>query len=94
MRTWLEARRRKLRARQRKKAAERRVCEAFERSRGFVPMGSRVLRVGEEQSIVRVLYLTDHLPPDRAWFTVSDDGLAVRELAFDEVREFEKEPWR
>jgi hypothetical protein len=56
-------------------------------------MGGHVLRVGAEETIVRVMYRTDHIPPDRAWFAVSHDGSAVRELSFDHVREVES-PWR
>lgn len=56
-------------------------------------MGAHVLRLGPEETIVRVMYLTHHIPPDRAWFAVSTTTGAVRELAFNDVANLES-PWR
>ncbi len=79
--------------RRREEAAIRRAVDHFEASRGVRAMGGHVLRLDDHEAIVRVMYLTDHVPPDRAWFTVSADGDAVRELSFDDVRALES-PWR
>jgi hypothetical protein len=39
------------------------------------------------------MYMTNHIPPDRAWFVVPRTGGAVRELGFKEVAAIES-PWR
>jgi hypothetical protein len=79
--------------RQRKDAAIRRALQEFRAKRGIAPMGAHVLRLDPEETIVRVMYLTDHIPPDRAWFAISTATGAVRELAFNEVANLES-PWR
>jgi hypothetical protein len=79
--------------RQRKEAAIRCALQAFRDKRGFAPMGAHVLRLDPEETIVRVMYLTNHIPPDRAWFAISNATGAVRELAFRDVANLES-PWR
>jgi DUF1009 family protein len=79
--------------RQRKDAAIRRALLAFREKHGFAPMGAHVLRLDPEEAIVRVMYLTNHIPPDRAWFAISIATGAVRELAFNDVANLES-PWR
>jgi hypothetical protein len=55
-------------------------------------MNGYVLYRGPHEIVVRVTFLTNHIPPDRAWFVVSElDG--VRELSFDDVAHWES-PWR
>jgi len=78
--------------RQRKGAAIRRAVQEFREKRGFAPMSAHVLRVNPHETIVCVMYLTNHIPPDRAWFAISNTGV-VRELAFKDVAELES-PWR
>lgn len=56
-------------------------------------MGAYVLHLSPEETIVRVMYMTDHIPPDRAWFAISAIGDSVRELTFEDVAQLEK-PWR
>ena len=46
-----------------------------------------------QRTVVRVMYLTDHIPPDRAWFAVPVGDGEIRELSFDEVAHLES-PWR
>lgn len=79
--------------RQRKEAAIRRALQEFRDKRGFAPMGAHVLRLDPEETIVRVMYMTDHIPPDRAWFAISNTTGAVRELAFRDIANLES-PWR
>jgi hypothetical protein len=86
LRAWREERRRK-------DAAIRRAIDEFRKRRGFAPMGGHVLRLGPKETIVRVMYLTDHIPPDRAWFAVSEINGSVRELTFTDVADWES-PWR
>jgi DUF1009 family protein len=82
------------RARRRHKdAAIRRAIQEFRERRGFEPMGAHVLRLHSQETIVRVMYLTNHIPPDRAWFAISNATGIVRELAFDDVADLES-PWR
>jgi hypothetical protein len=78
---------------QRKRAAVERALEAFRERRREPPMGAHVLRIDEDVAVVRVMYLTDHIPPDRAWFAVPATG-PVRELAFEDVAALEPGPWR
>jgi hypothetical protein len=59
----------------------------------MVPLGGHVLRLGPQEAIVRVTYFTNHIPPDRAWYAVSEVDEKVRELSFDEVAHLES-PWR
>ena len=49
------------------------------------PMGAHVLRRDVNEIVVRVMYFTDHIPPDRAWFVVSDHQGAVREISLAEA---------
>jgi hypothetical protein len=86
MRAWRAERRRK-------EAAIRHALQEFRDMRGFTPIGAHVLRLDPEETIVRVMYLTNHIPPDRAWFAISNTTGAVRELAFHDVANLES-PWR
>ena len=81
-----------LRERHSKQAAVERALGTFRETRDAVPMGVFVLRHDPRQTIVRVMYMTDHIPPDRAWFVVSREDGEVRELSFDEVAHLES-PW-
>jgi hypothetical protein len=56
-------------------------------------MGAHVLRLNSKHIIVRVMYTTDHIPPDRAWFAVSEEDDEVQELTFTDVAHLET-PWR
>jgi hypothetical protein len=56
-------------------------------------MGGHVLLFAPHETIVRVMFFTDHIPPDRAWFAVSEIDDTVRELSFNEVAHLET-PWR
>jgi hypothetical protein len=86
VRAWLGERRRK-------RAAIERALAEFRRTRGTAPIGAHVLRLEEEEAIVRVMYVTNHIPPNRAWFAVPRTGANVRELAFEDVAAIES-PWR
>ena len=80
-------------ARLRRAAAVQRALLEFRTSRGTAPLGGHVLHLGPQETIVRVTYFTDHIPPDRAWYAVSEIDGMVHELAFDEVAHLET-PWR
>jgi len=86
VRTWLAERRVKA------GVIERGLAE-FRKTRGAAPMGAHVLRFEGDEAIVRVMYMTDHIPPDRAWFAVPRVSGPVRELAFADVAYLES-PWR
>lgn len=88
LRTWLAARRTMQLAKQH---AVAQALAEFRRTRDMPPMGAHVLRLDAGETIVRVMFLTNHIPPDRAWFAVSQTG--VRELSFDDVAPLES-PWR
>ena len=55
-------------------------------------MGAHVLRLDANEAVVRVMYISDHIP-DRAWYAVSRGDCTVRELSFDDVAGIES-PWR
>ena len=76
-----------------KRAAIERALAEFRMTRGWAPIGAYVLRLEEDEAIVRVMYMTNHRPPDRAWFAVLRTGAAVRELGFEDVAAIES-PWR
>ena len=76
-----------------KRAAIERALAEFRRTRGTAPIGAHVLRLEEDEAIVRVMYMTNHIPPERAWFAVRRTGAAVRELGFEDVTGIES-PWR
>ena len=84
LRTWLRTRRSR-------QAAVVRACETFRATRAVEPIGAHVLSHDPHRTIVRVMYMTDHIPPDRAWFAVSADE--VREIPYDDVAHLEG-PWR
>ena len=88
LRAWLAARRRTAAANAR--AVELALAE-FSRTHAVAPMGAQVLRIDDDEAIVRVMFLTTHVPPDRAWFAVSASG--VRSLSYDDVAHLEG-PWR
>ncbi len=92
IRAWLEERRRKQAASKSKQAAIERALKKFHETRGIVAMGY-ALSHDPQRTVVRVMYLTDHIPPDRAWFAVPVGDGEIRELSFDEVAHLES-PWR
>jgi hypothetical protein len=73
---------------------DRAVAQAlaeFRRTREVPSVGAHVLRLDGCETIVRVMFITNHIPPGRAWFAVSESG--IRELSFDYVAPLES-PWR
>jgi hypothetical protein len=80
-------------ARRREAAAIDRALLEFRTSRGINPLGGHVLRLAPPETVVRVTYFTNHIPPNRAWYAVSEIDQTVRELSFDEVAHLES-PWR
>jgi hypothetical protein len=82
-----------LEVRRQKHQVMARAIDEFHRTRGLAPMGAHVLRIDGDEAIVRVMYMTDHIPPARAWFAVPKTGAAVRELSFEDVASLET-PWR
>jgi hypothetical protein len=91
MRTWWWKTRDGERAR--KDRAIRCAIRKFRASRGFAPLGGHVLHIDDGRAIVRVMYATNRIPPDRAWFAVPATGAAVRELAFEDIAYLET-AWR
>jgi hypothetical protein len=90
---WLQERRGKQEERRAKQAAIERAVQTFRKTRGVVPMGGHALSHDSQLTIVRVMYLTDHVPPNRAWYAVSGHDGEVRELSFSDVAHLEG-PWR
>jgi hypothetical protein len=76
-----------------KQTAIERALSAFRETRQAEPMGAHVLRLGEDEAIVRVMVMAGHIPPDRVWFAVRRDGTAPRELTYTDVASLEG-PWR
>jgi hypothetical protein len=70
-----------------------RALEEFRTTREESPMGAHVLRIGADETVVRVMYLTDQIPPGRAWYAVARTGSVIRELSFADVEDLEG-PWR
>src|SRR5262245_58547811 len=97
LRAWIDERRRRHRARlderDRRDLAMARAILAFRHARQRDSVGAFVLRSDATEVIVRVMYMTDHIPPDRAWYAVPHDGGAARELSYDDVAAIET-PWR
>jgi hypothetical protein len=93
VRAWLQGRRARLQERRNKQAAVERALARFRETHGVVPINGYALAHDAQRTIVRVTYLTDHIPPDRAWFAVSGNDDEVRELSFNEVARLET-PWR
>lgn len=81
------------RTRRRRAAAIERALDHFRRTRGIDPMGGHVLQLGPHETVVRVMYYNHRVPPDRAWFAVSEATDAVRELSYQDVAHLES-PWR
>ena len=92
MRRLLEWFRQRKAAASRDRAAVERALECFRSARKIEPMGAHILRREAQQVIVRVMYLTDHIPPDRAWYAISDGESVVRELSFADAKD--DAPWR
>jgi hypothetical protein len=86
VRAWLQQRRSR-------HAAIERALKTFHETRGAVAMGGYALSHDEQQTIVRVMYFSGHVPPSRAWFAVPGDDGEARELSFDEMAHLES-PWR
>jgi hypothetical protein len=82
-----------LQERRSRQAAIGRALKHFCDTRGAAPMGAHALSHDPQRTIVRVMYMTDHIPPNRAWFAVSANDGEIRELSFDEVAHLEG-PWR
>lgn len=51
-----------------------------------------VLAGANDDYVVRVMYMTNHVPPDRAWFRLQHDSIS--ELSFDEVKHIDTVAWR
>ena len=79
--------------RRRNEAAIRHAVQEFRERRGFGPMGVHVLGRDPQETIVRVMYFTNRIPPNRAWFAISHTSGVARELAFKDVADLES-PWR
>jgi len=78
-----------------RQVAGAKACRHFEASRGVQGMGFHVLAVGPAEIVVRVMYFTNHIPPDRAWYAVPREGEGPpRELAWEDVAALEPGPWR
>ena len=77
----------------RRDRAVRLAVRQFRETRGLTPMGAHVLRLDPQPAIVRVMFMTDHIPPDRTWFAVAEVDGSVRELVFNDVADLEL-PWR
>lgn len=62
----------------------------------YVPqrLSGFVLHVDQQKTIVRLMYITSHVPPERAWFAVSHTDHKVHELTWDNVKAYEISPWR
>jgi hypothetical protein len=90
---WSAARREKRLLGARARLAMERAADYFHASRGIPPMGGHVLRPNSGEAIVRVMYAAGGVPPACAWFAVSVDGNAIRELSYEEVATLET-PWR
>lgn len=97
VREWLERRRRLKQATRRlaeqKSAAIEKAIAEFRRRHAIDPIGAHVLTLDADTTIVRVMYLTNRRPPDRAWYAVSDRDNDVRELSFADVARWETK-WR
>jgi len=73
--------------------AVRLAVQRFREMRGLIPIGGHVLRLDPQTIIVRVMYVTYHIPPNRTWFAVAEIDGPVRELTFNDVAHLEL-PWR
>ncbi len=98
VRVWLDGLRTKrnsrLETQQRKEKAMHQALIRFQELYKRRAIDGFVLGVNsDEETIVRVMYMQDRIPPSRAWFAVSRDGSEIRELSFDVVAELEA-PWR
>jgi len=78
-----------------KQEAGAKACRHFEATNGRQAMGFHVLAASPSEIVVRVMYFTNHIPPDRAWYAVPRDGeTPPRELAWTDVAGLEPGPWR
>ncbi|HEY0232786.1 MAG TPA: hypothetical protein VGC55_16175 [Dokdonella sp.] len=95
---WLARRRRRREAirqvAERKNVAIEKAVAEFRRVHATRPMGARILKLGADTTIVRVMYLTTRRPPDRAWYAVSHHDNDVRELSYADAARWERTPWR
>jgi hypothetical protein len=86
VKAWLQERRSK-------QAAIERALKKFHETHSAVAIGGYALRHASQETIVRVMYMTEHIPPNRAWFAVPENGGEVRELSFHDVAHLES-AWR
>jgi hypothetical protein len=90
-------RRRRARARLDERArdqlAMRRALDVFRHTRKRESMGAFVLRSDATEVIVRVMYMNNRIPPDRAWYAVPTNEGTVRELSYVDVAAIER-TWR
>lgn len=97
VRRWLDRRRSLKEATRRiteqKTAAIEKAIAEFRRRHAIDPMGAHVLTLDADTTIVRVMYLTNRRPPDRAWYAVSHRDNDVRELSSADVERWETK-WR
>jgi len=56
-------------------------------------MSCHVLRDTADEIVVRVMYVADRVPPNRAWYSWRNDG-SIAELGFADVEHIETGPWR
>jgi hypothetical protein len=90
---WLERIRRWQYTRRARRAACERALAEFARTHDEPAMGAHVLRADARGTVVRVMYMAGHIPPERCWYLVSIGNAAVRMLSFDDVKLLES-PWR
>jgi hypothetical protein len=93
IKAWLAACREKRLLGARARLAIERAADYFQVSRAIPPMGGHVLRLNSGEAIVRIMYAAGGVPPARAWFAVSVDGNAIRELSYEDAATLEM-PWR
>ena len=86
---WFQRRRA---AASRDRAAITRALACFQAGRKIAPMGAHIVRREADHLVVRVMYFTNHIPPDRAWYAVPDEDVAIRELSFADAGD--TAPWR
>lgn len=65
----------------RDRAAIARAVKYFSATHNRAAMGADVIRRDVNEVVVRVMYLTNQIPPERVWLAVSDRQGAVRELS-------------
>lgn len=97
VRRWLERRRRlkeaTRRVAERKSVAIEKAIAEFRRRHAIDPIGAHVLALDADTTIVRVMYLTNRRPLDRAWYAVPHRDNDVRELSSADAARWETK-WR